>query len=207
MLGIFILGITLSIDSVFVGISYGIKGTKIPLMSLAVILIFSVFYAGVSILFGSWLKTLMSIEAVKIVGAVILSALGSNMIAKAFKKEKAEEGKKQGDGVLKSLDPGVQVFKNSKVGDVDNSGVIDIREAFLLTLALSVDALVAGIAGGILSLSVWLFPLTTGVLQTLFLCSGIILGNIMKGKIKLHDKYISVFAGIAIIAFSFLKLL
>jgi putative sporulation protein YtaF len=207
LLGIFILGITLSIDSVFVGISYGIKGTKIPLMSLAVILIFSVFYAGVSILFGSWLKTLMSIEAVKIVGAVILSALGSNMIAKAFKKEKAEEGKKQGDGVLKSLDPGVQVFKNSKVGDVDNSGVIDIREAFLLTLALSVDALVAGIAGGILSLSVWLFPLTTGVLQTLFLCSGIILGNIMKGKIKLHDKYISVFAGIAIIAFSFLKLL
>ena len=202
-----ILGITLSIDSVFVGISYGIKGTKIPLMSLAVILIFSVFYAGASILFGSWLKTLMSIQTVKIVGAVILSALGANMIAKSFKKEKSEGDEKRGLGVFKPFDMGVQVFKNPKVGDVDNSGVIDIREAFFLTLALSVDALVAGIAGGILSLSVWLFPVTTGVLQTLFLCSGILLGNILKGKIKLHDKYISVFAGIAIIAFSFLKLL
>ncbi len=207
LLGIMILGITLSIDSVFVGVSYGIKGTKIPFLSLAVILTFSIFYAGASILFGSWLKTLLSIQTVKIVGALILSALGANMIVKSFKKEKAEGSKKRILGVFKSVDMGVQVFKNSAVGDVDNSGVIDTKEAFLLTLALSVDALVAGIAGGILSLSVWLFPLTTGVLQTLFLCLGILLGNILKGKIKLHDKYISVFAGIAIIAFSFLKLL
>jgi len=207
LLGIIILGITLSIDSVFVGISYGIKGTKIPFLSLAVILTFSIFYAGASILFGTWLKTLLNIQTVKIVGAIILSALGINMIAKAFKKENAEGGKKRDFGFLKSVDMGVQVFKNSAVGDVDNSGIIDIKEAFILTLALSVDALVAGIAGGILSLSVWLFPLTTGVLQTLFLCFGIVLGNILKGKIRLHDKYISVFAGIAIIAFSFLKLL
>lgn len=207
LLAILILGITLSIDSVFVGISYGIKGTKIPLLSLAVILIFSVIYAGISILFGSWLKTLLSIQTVKIVGALILSALGTNMIVKSFKKEKTEKSKKRGLGIFKSLNMGVQVFKNDAVGDVDNSGVLDVKEAFFFTAALSVDSLVAGIAGGILSLSVWLFPTATGVLQTLFLCTGIFLGNVLKGKIKLHDKYISVFAGIAIIVFSFLKLL
>jgi len=207
LLNIIILGITLSIDSVFVGITYGIKGTKIPFFPFAVILVFSILYAGISILLGSYLKTLLSVHIVKIAGAFILTALGLNMIIKPFIKEKAEVSEKKALGLIKYLDMSVQVFRNSAVGDVDDSGVIDIKEAFFLTLALSVDSLVAGIAGGILSFSVWLFPLITGALQTLFLCFGIFLGNELKGKIRLHDKYISVIAGTAIIAFSFLKLL
>ena len=63
MLSILILGITLSIDSVFVGITYGIKGTKIPFSSFLIILIFSVFYAAISVLGGGCLKNFLGLRS------------------------------------------------------------------------------------------------------------------------------------------------
>lgn len=205
MFGVILLGVTLSIDAVFVGITYGIRGTRVPLLSCAVILFFSALYAGIAVLCGSFLKTIISPPIIRAAGALLLALLGVNMIAKAFKAESAE--KKKSSGLSKIVDLGDQVFKNPNVGDLNDSGDIDVKEAFFLTLALSADALVAGIAGGMLALSVWLFPIVTGVFQTGFLCLGIFLGNSFKKKIRLHDKYISVIAGISIIAFAFLKLL
>jgi len=207
LLSILILGITLSIDSVFVGITYGIRGTKIPFSSFSVILIFSVLYAAISVLFGSYLKTLLDLYSIKIFGVIILSALGINMIVKSFQKDKTEkQGEKEAE-FIDLVNLRVQVYQNPNVGDTDNSGVIEPKEAFVLTLALSVDSLVAGIAGGMLSFPIWLFPIVVGVFQTLFFSLGIVFGKLFKEKIKLHDKYASIIAGTAILVLSFLKLL
>lgn len=207
MLSILILGITLSIDSVFVGITYGIKGTKIPFFSFLVILIFSVFYAAVSVLFGGCLKTLMDLNSIKILGVALLSGLGINMIVKSFHKGKAEQNSEKETELMDVVDMRVQVFQNPKVGDTDNSGVIEVKEAFFLTLALSVDSLVAGVAGGMFAFSVWLFPVVTGLFQTLFFSLGIVFGKLFKDKIRLQDKYVSILAGSAILVLSFIKLL
>jgi putative sporulation protein YtaF len=190
-----------------VGITYGTKGMKIPFFSFLVILIFSVFYAAVSVLFGGCLKTLMDLNSIKIFGVALLSGLGINMIVKSFHKGKAEQNSERETELMDVVDMRVQVFQNPKVGDTDNSGVIEVKEAFFLTLALSVDSLVAGVAGGMFSFSVWLFPVVTGLLQTLFFGLGIVFGKLFKDKIRLRDKYVSILAGSAILVLSFIKLL
>lgn len=207
LLSMIILGITLSIDSCFVGITYGIKGTKIPFFSFIVILIFSILYAGISIFVGCNLKTLLSEHVIKLIGVLTLSTIGLNMIYKAIKMEKTKTNEKNELNLINCANISVPVFKNPAVGDVDNSGVIEIKEAFFLTFALSADSLVAGLAAGMLSFSVLLFPIIIGVFQTLFLCLGIVAGNVYKDKLTLEDNYISIIAGVAIIVFSFLKLL
>lgn len=205
MLGVVLLGVALSMDSVFVGVSYGLRGTKVPLASCAVILLFSTLYAGVAVLSGSFLKTLLDGRIIRLAGALLLAGLGTNMIVKACGKDKAE--KKRGPGLKNIVDISSEVYKNPNVGDVNLSGDIDVREAFFLTLALSADALAAGVAGGMLSLSLWLFPLVTGVFQTAFLCLGMLLGKLCKKRMKRHDRYVSLAAGIALIVFAVLKLL
>lgn len=207
LLSILVLGITLSIDSVFVGITYGIKGVKIPFLSFLVILVFSAFYAAISVLFGGCLKTLLSLYSIKILGVALLSALGINMIVKSFHKGRAEWQEQRETDLIDLVDMRVQVFQNPKVGDTDHSGVIEVKEAFFLTLALSADSLVAGVAGGMLCFSAWLFPVVVGLFQTLFFSLGIIFGKLFREKIRLRDKYVSILAGAAILALSFLKLL
>jgi putative sporulation protein YtaF len=206
LLSIFLLGVTLSMDSIFVGITYGIKGTKVPFLSLIVILTFSTLYAGISILFGCGLKALLNASVINIIGSLILVALGTKMISNSLKKEKQRESKRS-TGLTKIIDMSAQVFQNPEASDIDNSGVIDLKEAFFLTLALSADSLVAGIAGGMFSFSVWMFPVIIGLFQTVFLCLGVFIGNLFKEKAKLHNKYVSILAGIALVVFSLLKML
>ena len=206
LLGIILLGVTLSIDSIFVGINYGIKGTKVPFLSLIVILAFSTLYAGISILFGCGLKALLNTYVIKIIGTQILFALGVNMIINSLKKEK-QNSKKISTGLIKTIDMSAQVFQNPNVGDIDISGVIDRKEAFFLTLALSADSLVAGIAGGMFSFSVWLFSVVIGLFQTLFLCLGLFVGNLFKKQTRLNDRYVTIAAVIALITFSVIKML
>lgn len=206
LLSVILIGVTISIDSAFVGVTYGIKGTKIPLFSFIVIMFFSIFYAGVSIFFGSCLMTLLNQQILNAFGAFILALLGLNMILSSLKKDKGKE-KEQDAGLSKVVDMSVQVFENPQVGDVNNSGVIEPKEAFFLTLALSGDSLVAGIASGMLSVPVWLFSMVTGLFQALFLCFGIILGNKFNEKLISHNQHISVISGLTIIIFALLKLL
>jgi putative sporulation protein YtaF len=207
LLSVILIGVTLSTDSALVGITYGIRGTKIPFFSFMLILLFSIFYAAISILFGSFLNTFLDHQILTIIGALMLAALGLNMILSPFRKGKSESMQERDSEFSNFVDQNVQILKNPQDGDVDHSGAIEPKEAFFLTLALSGDSLVAGIASGMLSVSVWLFPIVTGLFQTLFLCVGILLGNKCNEKINLHDKYISILAGIAMITFSLFKLI
>lgn len=206
LLSVILIGVTLSMDSALVGITYGIRGTKIPLFSFVVILFFSVFYAGISIAFGTILMSYLTEKVLTILGALIFAILGLNMIVSSFKNKKTNEITEQHLDEISLVERNVQMFKNPQNGDLDHSGVIEPKEAFLLTLALSGDSLVAGIACGMLSVSAWLFPILTGLFETLFLCFGIILGNKLNEKSALHDQAISVLAGSVMLLFALFKI-
>ena len=70
----------LNLDTISVGMAYGINNTKVPLMSKIVIFIFSVIYTGIAVIIGGQLEKILPEVLIKIVGCLILTCIGINMI-------------------------------------------------------------------------------------------------------------------------------
>jgi putative sporulation protein YtaF len=197
----------------FVGFAYGLKGTKIPLSSKIVICIFSVVYSALGLIFGNMLANVLPSNIGEIIGTVFLSLIGIAMIYKALRNQKSKPAKKKQkkDGTIfkifiKSMGITIQILKNPDKGDFDNSGVIDLKEAFVISLAISVDAICAAIASALIGLNVWYLPFLIGAIQMLFLTIGLFGGKFLKNKFNLKEKYMSILSGAMLLLLSIIKL-
>lgn len=181
-----ILGLVLSVDSISVGMAYGLNNTKVPLMSKMVIFIFSVIYTSIAVIIGGQLKKLLPEIFIKIIGSLILCCIGISMICKS-----SEDGKRNGH----------------VESDIDNSGIIDIKEAILLSSTLSVDAFVTGIASASIEIGALFFPIFIGVSQLSFLTFGIKVGRYFTKKSRIKDRNMAIISGVILIIFSLTKLI
>lgn len=225
ILSLALLAVTLSVDALFAGFSYGLSGTRIPWVSKLIICAFSVFYAAISLLLGTALASVLPPIAGKIVGAAVLAGLGVYMVLKSLsqkntRKSSDDRGKKAPDGeartlcriIIKSLGITIEILKNNpSAGDIDSSGVIDRKEALLLGFALSVDSLGAGIGSALSGLNAFYIPGVIGLCQLVFLSSGLFVGRLLCArKDSLPQKYgtfTSVLPGVLLVCLSALRLI
>ena len=82
---------SLSIDSLFLGIAYGASKTKINAPAKLIICLCSVIYASIALLVGHSFSFVFPPEISKIIGACLLAVMGIAMIIKSFKKSDDEE--------------------------------------------------------------------------------------------------------------------
>lgn len=197
IISVIILCITLSIDALFAGFSYGLEGTKIPLGSKLAICAFSVIYSAIALLLGSLAAGFFSPLVGKIIGAVILAGIGIWMIIKPKIKSKKNSQKPQETKedktifrvILKSFGITIEILKNNvSEADIDRSGIIDIKEALLLGFALSVDSLGAGIGFALSGFSAFYIPFCVGLFQLAFLSCGLGFGNLCTKKRRNRNK-------------------
>ncbi len=166
--------------------AYGINNTKVPLMSKIVIFIFSTLYTGIAVIIGEQLGKILPKELIKIVECLILACIGINMILKSSENEK----------------------KNGHVeSDIDNSGIIDIKEAILLASTLSIDSFATGIVAVTIEIGRLIFPMLIGIFQLTFLIFGIQVGRYFKKKSRIKERNMAIISGIILIVVSFAKLL
>jgi putative sporulation protein YtaF len=211
---IIILAVSLSIDALFVGFAYGLEGTKIPAVSKLIICLFSCLYAGIAIFAGGAISHFLPPLLGRLIGAVILASIGATMIIKTFfnsEKVISSDIHKETDGtvfkfIIKSLGITIQILKNPDAGDMDKSGVIDLRESVLLGSALSIDAVGVGVGSAISGLSSWYIPLAIGLCQLMFLSSGLLAGNRFTFLKQIHSRLTGIIPGLFLIALSIIRL-
>lgn len=85
-----ILAISLSLDALGVGIAYGLRKVKIPLLSTVCICMFSIFYSGMAIYFGKYLYSIIPERVSKLIGILILLIMGCWIILQGLIKNKDE---------------------------------------------------------------------------------------------------------------------
>ncbi len=146
-----LLALSSSLDSLSIGITYGLRNTKISKSSQIILAIISIIVTTISIMIGGILKNFLSDIISKIIGSSILMLLGIIII--------------------------VQSRSNSSSFDFNNSNIIDPSEAVALGIALSLDSLFIGIGGSIFGLNISLFPILVALLQLFFLNLGNSLGR------------------------------
>ena len=191
----FILAISSSIDSLGIGITYGIKNTKISLLGKFFLFFISFFISILAIWFGNAIKTIFPEWLTKFIGGFILIMMGSFICFQALKKEKVYSF------FIHFLGITIKIIKNPISSDFDKSHSIDSKEAIFLAIALSLDSFCIGIGGSFMQVSFILFPFLVSIFQLFFLNIGNFLGQKLHGLGNLPDNIWSVISGILLIFF------
>jgi len=185
--------VALSLDGFGVGVAYGMRKIKIPVMSLIVISLTSSTAIGVSMLSGHMVSRYVSKEFAEAVGALILIFVGiwlllqtrkqnNNQISSGWDQaNKNQETDSNHEPLvkfkIKSLGVVIQILREPTVADIDKSGYISTREAILLGLALAMDALGAGFGAAMSGFSPMLTPLVVGLVKFVLVNFGLFMGR------------------------------
>jgi putative sporulation protein YtaF len=182
IISLFLLAFAVSLDSFSVGLTYGLKKVRIPFKSILIISCCSAVVLLSSMTVGHFLERLFSAKMAESLGGFILIGLGAWVLFQFFRPEKTKEPMVNESTIvnfeIKSLGLVIHILRKPMSADFDQSGVITGFEAFMLGLALSLDAFGAGIGAAMLGFSPLLLAISVAVMSSLFVFMGMKLGVI-----------------------------
>lgn len=183
LLSALLLVITVNLDSLGVGISFGAKKIRVPLSSNLLIALITSIGTLLAILAGKWLSVFFSPRLGKYVGALVIIIIGFWVLYDEFRRRKIEKGVSRGSKSVQSGGKGTSPQKltdlltEPPLADKDYSGHIDTSEAFLLGGVLTLNNFAGGFGAGFLGLNPILTSLAVAFCSLTLLFLGIKLGN------------------------------
>lgn len=183
ILNCILLAFSASIDSLGIGITYGIKNIKITSISNIILFAISFICTIFSMTIGIFFHKILNETFCKFIGSSLLVLIGLYTIYKS------------------------NSIKKNNCYDLDNSHYIDKNEAITLGFALSIDSIAIGISSGIFKINMLILPLFIAAFQLLFLNCGNYIGNYINNYINLSNKMWNVFSGLTLIFIGLLKAL
>ena len=154
LLNSFILAVSSSIDSLGIGITYGIKNMKISFFSKFILFIISISITYFALFLGNLLSNVLSDFFTIIIGSGILIFMGVYIIYEALRTKRND----------------FNIFNNPISSDFNHSKTIEPKEALFLAIALSLDSFGIGIGGSIGSINlVFFFPIFVEYSSIIFL--------------------------------------
>ena len=200
-----LLALSTSIDSIGIGLTYGIRDITISRQAKIILFIISLIISSISILIGNTLNNILSKEITNIIGSLILFFIGIIILVQTLKREKRQE-KKVYKLFIKFLGITIQIIKDPISSDFDNSKKIDSKEAIYLGTALSLDSFSVGIGAGMLGSISIIFPLTVSLFQIVFLSLGRNIGEKLNKKIHIPSKIWSILSAVLLILIGIVRL-
>jgi putative sporulation protein YtaF len=181
MISLLVLAFAVSLDSFSVGFTYGLRKMKIPIKSIIIIATCSAVSLLVASGIGKVLTEFLSPKLTDQFGGLILIVLGAWVLYQFFRPEKNKElmtiEKTIVHFEIKSLGIVINILRKPMSADFDLSGTITGIEAFMLGLALSLDAFGAGVGAAMLGFSPIYLAVAVAVMSSLFVWMGIKSGS------------------------------
>lgn len=200
-----LLAFAVSLDGFGVGVTYGLRQIRIPILSILIIACCSGIIILLSMLFGQWMGEYISPHLAEVVGALILIGIGLFSLINFMRgrgqeqvegAQAAEDGRKApNSGQMPTAEQGalaagvtvlrlelrklglvIEILRSPQAADVDRSGIISSSEAVLLGCALSFDAFGAGLGAALLGYPPLATALLIAIASGLFLYCGIRVG-------------------------------
>lgn len=186
--------IAICLDSLAIGIAYGIKDIKIPRLSLLIINIVCTFFLFAAMFLGGLVKKILPGDVPSIISFIILFILGVYFILDSLIKaliKKQEKSSEKLEIKFSNFKIVIDVIVDCTKADINNSGDIDIKEAIYLGTALSLDALGIGFGtamGNIDYVQVLIFSFIFNIFAIL---SGFYIGRKIVSKTEIDFSWIS----------------
>lgn len=188
--------IAINIDSLLIGVAYGIAKIHMSFASKAGISLATGIVLSITVLFGSYFANIFHNIWTQWLAAILLLIFGSILLICSYSSED-------------------QILNNPEKADSNSDKIISFKEALLLGIALSVDSLGAGFSLGLMEDGNFLIPAAVFVVNILFLTVGECLGKMIQQtdlksltKIKMRmDKAAAYIPGVLLIILGFWKIL
>ncbi|MBB6713778.1 sporulation membrane protein YtaF [Clostridium gasigenes] len=202
-----LLVLSISLDSFVASIAYGTNKIKIPLKSALIIDIVSALVLGFSLAIGSIIKDFIPGNIAVIFSFTILLWLGIYRLFECIFKGyilKRSNSHKPLTFKLFDFKFVMEVYADEIKADFDNSKTLSPKEAFYLSLALSLDSLAVGFGSSLITINliqVIFFCLITGIISILL---GVFIGRKFVEKVNFN---LSWFSGVLLIVLAFMRIL
>ena len=186
-----LLAISVSIDALGIGLSYGMRKSKIPL-KLNILIGFIVFsMCLIGFLIGNILSMFFNDFILTLLGSFLLLILGSQIIIKEIIKNR--EIKRRN---IK--------YEGNEIYNLDE---ITFKDAIMLAMAISMDAMAAGISASLIGIKTMFFPILVMIAHVIFLNLGMFFGKNVKNISNIPQNLWSIISGILLILIASVKLL
>ncbi|WP_175990802.1 sporulation membrane protein YtaF [Bacillus sp. Marseille-Q1617] len=177
-----LLAFAVSLDSFSTGLTYGLRKVKIPLKSISIISICSASSLLAAMMVGRAIQSFITPVWAGRIGGLILVAIGVAVLYQFFRPQKDFEHHPSEEKTLinfeiKSIGLVIQILRRPLTADFDRSGTITGIEAFMLGIALSLDAFGAGIGAALLDFSPLVLAVAILCMSFIFLSSGLRMGQ------------------------------
>lgn len=223
------LALAVSLDGFSVGVMYGLRKIRMPLLSVAIISVCSGLIIYVSMQIGVYISRFVDPVYAKGIGGLILIGIGVWAVYQVI-TEKKESPEQDGAGASLNVEPAaasnvvngqstkeilyielkrlglvIQILRTPSMADVDRSGNISASEAVLLGVALSLDAFGAGIGAALIGFTPWLTSAVIALASGAFLATGLRIGY--RYSELFWIRRLSMFPGFVLIFMGIMKLL
>lgn len=229
-----VLAFAVSLDGFGVGVTYGLRRIRIPLLSVLIIACCSGLIIYLSMQVGGWLTGFLSEFVARLIGACVLMLIGGWALLQLRRGKRNDEANAAADASgresveaaegsvrthageiasaalvvmveLKRLGLVIQILRTPQAADVDKSGTISASEAVMLGVALSLDAFGAGLGAALIGLPPLLTALMIAAASAIFLVGGIRFGFRFSSWRGMQT--LSLLPGILLIMMGIMKLL
>lgn len=214
-----VLAFAVSLDSFGVGITYGMRKVMIPIRSILIIAFCSGFMIIIAMGIGQGINYFLSPRFAEMLGGGILISIGAWALYNiARTKESLQPVKKREEIIVKDKDQKrvwtleikkvgivIQILRTPMVADIDRSGTISGIEAFVLGVALALDAFGAGIGAALIGYSPWYTAILIATMSSFFVFLGMKFGSIFSHASWMAK--VSYLPGIILISFGVIKMI
>lgn len=184
----------LSTDAFIASFAYGSSKIKIPMISVQVISFLCTIVLGISLFFGTFLKSYIPGSVLHLISFGILFIMGvikllDNLIKSAIEKHTTIN--KKIEFSLFNLNFMLNIYANPNKADIDNSKTLSPREALSIAIALSIDSLVAGVGAAMANVSILAVIISSLVLSTVAVKLGELLGHRLRDRVTFGLSWLS----------------
>lgn len=177
MVSVLLLAVSLSLDSLSVGLTYGARGLKMGGPARLILGLASMSLSAAALTAGRTAAGVVPVQAARLAGALMLVGLGAVLTWRAAWPSTAATASPCWQIRLRPLGLVVQILREPVAADVDRSGEVTPSESLALGLALAMDSVGAGFGAALAGYQSWLLPFAVGVACTLMFSLGHRIGS------------------------------
>ncbi|MGL4740919.1 MAG: sporulation membrane protein YtaF [Sarcina sp.] len=194
ILSVMLFVLSASLDTFVVSLAYGAKKINIGFLSNLVISLISSSGTFLSMFLGYKLINIISLTVSNLFGTIVLLILGVYFILD-YRKSKNPKNLESLCGNKSTCAKAILAFP--EIVDIDKSGSIELKEAIILSLALTLNNFALGLAASVTGLDITVTTLFTFIFSFILIPLGMLASKKIKNK-KLTEKC-SLISGIIII--------
>lgn len=189
-----------NLDNLVIGIAYGVKKIKIGLISNLIIATVTSIGTLISMSVGKFISVFLPTSLTNMLGAVIIMLLGLYFLIQSILKLIPKSY--SNSLALKNVD---EIMDYAEKSDSDNSGTLNIKEAFVVSLGLMLNNLGTGLAASITGVNVSITVICTFILSIALLMLGKSIGHNVLGSVC--GKYAPLISGVLLIILGIFELI